>query len=145
VAYTVLPHARAFTARAEAATIPVPERNWAKVVVAFANGQPIQAVVPADCEVDFNRLAGVVGVQDVRIATEDELDWLYPDCEVGAMPPFGPLFRQPVFLDARLADDEEVVFNAGTFDDAVVMSVADFVQLARPTVGRFARPVRRVL
>ena len=142
VAYTVLPHERAFTARAEAAAIPVPARNFAKVVVAFADGEPIQAVVPADCEVDFDRLADVVGVPHVRMANEDELDWLYPDCEVGAMPPFGPLFHQLVFLDERLADGEEIVFNAGTFDDAVVMTFVDFVRLTRPTIGRFAREVR---
>jgi Ala-tRNA(Pro) deacylase len=145
VAYTVLPHARAFTARTEAAAIPVPVRNWAKVVVAFADGEPIQAVVPADCEVDFGRLAELIGVPDVRLASEDELDWLYPDCEAGAMPPFGPMFHQLVFLDELLAEDEEIVFNAGTFDDAVAMTFEDYVKLARPTIGRFARPVRRFL
>jgi Ala-tRNA(Pro) deacylase len=145
VAYTVLPHARAFTARTEAAAIPVPVRNWAKVVVAFADGEPIQAVVPADCEVDFERLAELIGVPDVRLASEDELDWLYPDCEAGAMPPFGPMFHQLVFLDKLLAEDEEIVFNAGTFDDAVAMTFEDYVKLARPTIGRFARPVRRFL
>jgi Ala-tRNA(Pro) deacylase len=145
VPYTVLPHARAFTARTEAAAIPVAARNWAKVVVAFADGEPIQAVVPADCEVDFERLADVIGVPHVRMAREDELDWLYPDCEAGAMPPFGPLFHQLVFLDERLAADDEIVFNAGTFDDAVAMTFADYVSLARPTIGRFARRVRRFL
>ena len=61
------------------------------------------------------------------------------------MPPFGPMFHQLVFLDERLADDEEIVFNAGTFDDAVAMTFADYVKLARPTIGYFARPVRRFL
>jgi len=145
VAYTVLPHARAYTAQAEAAAIPVPARNWAKVVVAFADGEPIQAVVPADCEVDFERLAELIGVPQVRMANEDELDWLYPDCEAGAMPPFGPMFHQLVFLDERLAEGEEIVFNAGTFDDAVAMTFEDYVRLARPTIGFFARPVRRFL
>jgi Ala-tRNA(Pro) deacylase len=145
VAYTVLPHARAFTAEAEAATIPVRPRNWAKVIVAFADGEPVQAVIPADCEVDFERLAEVIGVPSVRMATEDELDWLYPECEVGAMPPLGPMFRQLVFVDERLAEDDEIVFNAGTFDDAVAMTFADFEQLTHPRVGRFARPSRRLL
>jgi Ala-tRNA(Pro) deacylase len=145
VAYTVLPHARAFTAADEAATIPVAARNWAKVVVAFADGEPVQAVVPADYDVDFERLARIIGVPHVRMATEDELEWLYPDCETGAMPPLGPLFRQLVFVDERLADAEEIVFNAGTFDDAVAMSYADFAAITRPVVGRFARLHRQVL
>jgi Ala-tRNA(Pro) deacylase len=142
--YTVLPHARAHTARQEAAAVPVSPGNWAKTVVAFAGGEPIQAVVPADCEVDFNRLANLVG-RHVRIATEDELDWLYPECETGAVPPLGPLFRQLVFVDERLADEDEIVFNAGTFDDAIAMSFIDFVALARPTIGSFARPRQRLL
>jgi Ala-tRNA(Pro) deacylase len=145
VPYTVLPHTRAFTARAEAAVMAVSPRNWAKVVVVFADGEPIQAVVPADCEVDFERLAEVIGVLQVRMATEDELDWLYPDCEAGAMPPFGPLFRQLVFIDERLTEDDEIVFNAGTFDDAVAMRYEDFAALTHPRVGRFAQLARRLL
>ena len=145
VAYTVLPHARAFTATEEAAIIPVAARNWAKVVVGFADGEPIQAVVPADYDVDFERLARIIGVPHVRMATEDELEWLYPDCETGAMPPLGPLFRQLVFVDERLAEGNEIVFNAGTFDDAVAMSYADFAAITRPIVGTFARLPRRLL
>lgn len=138
VAYTVLPHRRAFTATAEAAAAAVPRDSWAKVIVAFADGEPIQAVVPADCDVDLEGLASVVGVPHLRMATEDELDWLYPDCEVGAMPPLGPLFRQLVFLDERLASRAEIAFNAGTFGDAIAMSIRDFKALVRPVVGRFA-------
>ena len=139
VGYTVLPHRRAYTARQEAAVVSVPERFWAKVVTCFADGEPVQAVVPADCEVDFEKLAVVIGVPHVRMATEDELEWLYPDCETGAMPPFGPLYRQLVFVDARLADDERIAFNAGTFANAVAMRFADFVRLTHPTISDFAR------
>ena len=145
VAYAVLPHARATTATEEAATMRVAPCNWAKVVVAFADNEPIQAVVPADYDVDFQRLARIIGVPHVRMATEDELDWLYPDCEAGAMPPFGPLFHQVVFVDGRLAKCEEIVFNAGTFDDAVAMSFADFAALAHPVIARFACPKQHVL
>ena len=145
IAYTVLPHARAFTAVGEATAAAVAPQNWAKVIVAFADGEPVQAVVPADCDVDFDRLAALIGVPHVRMATEDELDWLYPDCEAGAMPPFGPLFRQLVFVDERLAEHAEIVFNAGTFDDAVAMSFVDFAALTRPEIGGFAKPRRRLL
>jgi Ala-tRNA(Pro) deacylase len=140
VGYTVVLHPRAYTAKQEAAAAAVPPNDWAKVVICFADGEPLQAVVPADCDVDFDRLAKVIGVPQVRMATEDELDWLYPDCETGAMPPFGPLYRQLVFVDERLADEVEIAFNAGTFANAVVMRFADFVTLTHPTIGRFARP-----
>ena len=104
VGYTAFPHPRAYTAKQEAAAAAVPQRNWAKVVTCFADGEPLQAVVPADSDVDFERLGRLIGALEVRMATEDELDWLYPDCETGAMPPFGPLYRQLVYVDEHLAD-----------------------------------------
>ena len=140
VRYTVFPHPRAYTARQEAAVSEVPAHNWAKVVTCFADGEPVQAVVPADCNVDLERLAKIIGVPHVRMATEDELDWLYPDCETGAMPPFGPLYRQLVFVDEQLADDIQIAFNAGTFANVVALRFADFVRLIHPVIGRFARP-----
>jgi Ala-tRNA(Pro) deacylase len=138
VAYTVFQHTPAFTAQEEAAVTHVPGRNWAKPVVCFADGEPVQAVVPADLEVDLERLANLARAHDVRLADESELCWLYPDCEVGAMPPFGPLYRQRVYVDEALADDEEIVFNGGTHADAICMRYEDFVSLARPVTGRFA-------
>jgi Ala-tRNA(Pro) deacylase len=139
VPYTVFPHIRAYSAQAEAAVTHVPGRDWAKAVVCFVDGEPIQAVVPADLEVDLDRLAVVARATSIRLAEEDELRWLYPDCERGAMPPFGPLYRQLVYADESLADDEEIVFNAGTHADAVRMRYEDFAAIAHPIVGRFAR------
>jgi Ala-tRNA(Pro) deacylase len=140
VGYTVFPHPRAYTAKQEAAASAVPLHNWAKVVTCFADGEPLQAVVAADCDVDLERLARVIGVPHVRMATEDELDWLYPDCETGAMPPFGPLYRQLVYVDEQLAADEKIAFNAGTFKNAVAMRFSDFTRLTHPVIGSFARP-----
>ena len=139
VAYTVFPHAPAYTAQTEAAVTHIPGRDWAKAVVCFADGQPIQAVVPADCLVDLERLALLVGAMVIRLAKEDELDWLYPDCERGAMPPFGPLYKQAVFVDQALAREDRIAFNAGTHGDAIVMRFDDFAAIAKPIVGRFAQ------
>ena len=144
VPYTAFPHPPAYTAKQEAAAAAVPQRNWAKVVTCFADGEPVQAVVPADCDVDFERLARMIGVPDVRMATEDELDWLYPDCETGAMPPFGPIYRQLVYVDEQLGADDTIAFNAGTFANAVAMRFADFARLTRPMIGRFTRPGTRL-
>lgn len=137
-AYTVFPHRPAFSALEEALVSHMPPRDWAKVVVCFAGGEPIQAVVPADLHIDLARLAKLAGVDMLRLATEDELDWLFPDCERGAMPPLGPMYRQRVFVDAALASEPEIVFNAGTHADGVIMKYADFARLAQPIVGRFA-------
>jgi Ala-tRNA(Pro) deacylase len=138
VAYSVLPHEAAFTAQEEAAVTHVPGRDWAKSVVCFADGEPVQAVVPADLTVDLERLLYLTGADTIRLAREDELEWLYPDCERGAMPPFGPLYKQRVFVDKRLAVEDHIVFNGGTHRDAVSMRYDDFAQLTRPIVGRFA-------
>ena len=138
VAYAVFRHPAAFTAQEEAAVTHVPGRAWAKAVVCFADGVPIQAVVPADREVDLDQLMDLAGAGQLRLASESELDWLYPDCERGAMPPFGPLYRQRIFLDDTLAQQEEIVFNGGTHTDAICMRYGEFAELARPVVGRFA-------
>jgi len=139
VAYTVFPHAPAFSAQEEAAVTHIPGRDWAKAVVCFADGEPIQAVVPADREIDFHRLAEITGARTLRLAGEDELRWLYPDCETGAMPPLGPLYKQTVFVDDTLAAEARIVFNAGTHADAVAMRYADFANITHPIVGCFAR------
>ena len=138
VAYTVFPHPPAYTAQEEAAVTHIPGRDWAKAVICFADGEPIQAVVPADLDVNLDRLLALAGAQAIRLAREDELDWLFPDCERGAMPPLGPLYRQRVFVDEALAEEDHIVFNGGTHADAVLMRYDDFAAIARPIVGRFA-------
>jgi Ala-tRNA(Pro) deacylase len=145
VPYTVVPHRIAFTAQQEAATAHVQGRNWAKVVIFFVDGEPIQAVLPAPLEVNPKRLLDLTGGSDIRLADEDELIRLFPECELGAMPPFGPLYRQRVFVDVALAMEDDIVFNAGTHTEAIRMRWADFAANLRPIVGKFAEtPADRV-
>ena len=139
VAYSVFPHVPAYTAQGEAAATHIPGRDWAKAVICFANDEPIQAVVPADLVVNLDRLLLLADADTIRLAREDELGWLFPDCERGAMPPLGPLYRQRVFVDETLAAEDQIVFNAGTHKDAVSMRFEDFAALTHPVVGRFAR------
>jgi Ala-tRNA(Pro) deacylase len=144
VSYAVVQHPRAFTAQEEAALSHVPGREWAKTVVCLADGEPIQAVLPAHLAIDVERLRTLARVHTLRLAEESEFESLYPGCERGAMPPLGPLFGQRVFVDASLASDEEITFNAGTHTDAVRMRYSAFADLAHPMVGDFAhRPVAR--
>lgn len=140
VPYVVVPHRPAFTAQAEAAATHVPGYDWAKVVVCFVDGEPIEAVVPAPSMVDLDRLLELAGGNEIRLAEEWELPRLFPTCEVGAMPPFGPLFGQTVFVDAALAAEDEITFNAGTHRDAIAMRWTDFVKMVNPIVGKFAEP-----
>ena len=144
VPYSVLPHRAAYTAQEEAAVTHVPGRDWAKAVVCFADGEPVQAVVPADRVVNLEKLLLLTGAATIRLAYESELEWLYPDCERGAMPPLGPMFKQRVFVDEALTKEEEIVFNGGTHADAVCMRYRDFARLSRPTVGRFSEPSKAI-
>jgi Ala-tRNA(Pro) deacylase len=137
VPYQILTHRKAYTAQEEAAVAHVPGREWAKTVVCFADGAPILAVLPALCNVDTERLQRLAGAAKVRLATEKELAPLYQDCEPGAMPPFGCLYGQRVFVDRVLAADPEIVFNAGTHVDAIRMRYEDFARLTTPVVGDF--------
>jgi len=88
--------------------------------------------------VNLARLLDLAGGNAIRLADEEELRGLYPDCEVGAMPPFGPLYGQTVYVDAALALEPQIVFNAGTHRDAIAMHWNDFVKMVNPIVGRFA-------
>jgi Ala-tRNA(Pro) deacylase len=138
VPYTVVPHQPAFTAQEEAAATHIPGRDWAKVVVCFVDGAPIQAVVPAPTTVNLNRLLELARGSEIRLADEGELRDLFPDCEPGAMPPFGPMYQQRVFVDISLAAESDIAFNAGTHSEALCMRWADFAAAVRPIVGRFA-------
>ena len=137
VPYTTFRHPEAFTAQAEAAASHVPGRSWVKIVVCFADDEPIQAVLPAPFMVDLEQLLVLTGACIIRLATEPEFRKLYPDCEPGAMPPFGTLYFQRVFVDRILVGESEMVFNAGTHIDAIRMHYEDFAVVANPVVGAF--------
>jgi Ala-tRNA(Pro) deacylase len=138
VPYSVVPHPPAFSAQQEAASVHVPGRDWAKVVVCFVDGRPVQAVLPAPHVVDLEALALLARGEIIRLAREDELIELFPDCEEGAMPPFGPLYGQEVYVDVSLAGEPEIVFSAGSHSEAIRMRWPDFVASVRPIVGAFA-------
>jgi len=139
VPYSTLVHERAYTARQEAEVAHVPGHRWAKSVVCFIDdSEPILAVVPADFIVNMKALLHLTGARTVRLATESELESLFPGCEAGAMPPFGLLFGLRTFVDVTLASEPELVFNAGTFTDAIRMDYRAFADLEKPLEGSFA-------
>lgn len=139
VPFTVVPHPPGFTAQEDAAAAHVKGRHWAKVVVCLADDEPVEAVVPAPFRVNLEQLRELAGAQSVELAGEAALRRWYPDCEMGAMPPLGPLYGHTVFVDARLALEPEIVFNAGTHREAIAMRWTDFVKMVNPIVGRFAQ------
>lgn len=139
VSYAVIHHPAAYTARREAAAAHVTGHEWAKAVVCMADGQPTLAVVPGDHIVDREQLRQLADADEMRLATEAEISHLYWGCEVGAVPPLGPLYGQRVFLDRSMADNDEITFSAGSHRAAIRMRFRDFEELVNPTVGSFAR------
>ena len=138
VPYTTFRHPEAFTAQGEAAVSHVPGRSWAKIVVCIADTEPILAVLPAPFMLDLEQLRVLTGAGVLRLASEHEFQQLYPDCELGAMPPFGNLYVQRVFVDQSLVGETDMAFNAGTHTDAIRMHYWDFADVAHPVVGVFS-------
>ena len=145
VPYTTFTHPEAFTAQVEAALSHVPGRSWAKVVICLADSEFIAAVVPAPSLVDLAKLRVLAGAQALRLAYEHEFRALSPDCEAGAMPPFGfgGQFLHRVFVDGSFVGEPEMVFNAGTHTDAIRMHYRDFADLVHPLVGCISCPPTR--
>jgi Ala-tRNA(Pro) deacylase len=133
-------HPLAYTARDTARTEHVPPRSFAKVVVVHSEDGFAMAVLPADRIVDLEELRMAFGARHLRLATERELDELFPDCELGAMAPFGngTLSELPIWVDGLLLAEETISFNAGTHRDVVQMSTEDWEQVVKPSVLAFA-------
>ena len=132
-------HAVAYTAQEVAAAEHIPGRMLAKVVIVLGDGKLSMLVLPAPARVDMDRAAASLGAKELRLAHEDEFADRFPGCEVGAMPPFGNLYDLPVFVDRSLAEDETIVFEAGTHTDTMSMKYADFERLVKPQTAEFAR------
>lgn len=145
VHYDVLRHARAFGALHVARTLHVPEQQMAKVVIVKVKNRFVTTVLPATWWVDLHGLRKMFSTHRVRLATEREITELFPDCEVGAMPPFGTLYGLPVYVDQSLARDGKIFFEGGTHSEAISMRYWDFAALVFPTVAELHRPPREVL
>lgn len=138
VKYVVVSHSKAYTAQGIAAIAHIPGQELAKTVVVKLDGALALAVLPASYQVDLLALKKVVGVKDASLAGEGEFKQQFPDCETGAMPPFGNLYGMPVYVDKTLTRDKEIAFNAGTHFELIRMAYADFDRLAKPEVLQFS-------
>ncbi|HSK82709.1 MAG TPA: YbaK/EbsC family protein [Rubrobacter sp.] len=131
-------HPRAVSAQEVAASEHVPGRMLAKTVMVLADGEMVMLTLPAPYQVDLEKAAAALGVDEARLAEEEEFEDSFPDCEVGAMPPFGNLYGVPVYVEKTLAEDETMVFRSGTHTETMSVSYSDFERLVEPTVAQFA-------
>lgn len=138
VHYTTISHKPTYTAQEIAAAAHVPGKNLAKTVMIKLEGKMAMAVLPAAYHVNFRLLKEAIGANEVVLAREDEFKDLFPEYEIGAMPPFGNLYGLDVYVAESLAEDSEIAFNAGTHTDLVKMSYETFAKMVKPKVLRFS-------
>ena len=135
--YERLKHPPRFTAQELAEVEHIDGRHHAKVVMLKQGSDSWMMVLPADRMIDFDKLPALTG-RGVTLATEGEFKSLFPDCETGAMPPFGELYGVPTYVDQTLKDDDYIVFEAGTHTDAMRMKYREWERLAHPVVADFS-------
>jgi Ala-tRNA(Pro) deacylase len=135
VRYQMITHPTAYTAQEVAAVEHVSGYRVAKVIMAAVDSALVMLVLPAPHRVDLLKLRKALGVETARLAREDEFAHVFPDCELGAMPPFGNLYGIAVYVDESLAHDPQIVFNAGSHRETMTVAYADFERLARPLIA----------
>ena len=138
VRYEVGYHERIYTSQEIAAAMHVPGKELAKVVMVKADGKMVMLVLPASYRVDMKKLKVVLNCKKVEMAKEVDFQELFPDCEVGAMPPFGNLYNLEVWVDQVLAGDELIVFRAGSHVETLKIKYNDYARLVNPKVGDFS-------
>jgi Ala-tRNA(Pro) deacylase len=140
VKYVSITHSPAFTAQEIAqeiaASAHIPGKELAKTVMVKLDGEMAMAVLPASFRVDFGLLKKAAGAKKAELAGEDEFKGAFPECELGAMPPFGNLYGMPVYASEALAEDEEIAFNAGSHIELLKLAYKEFERLVKPTVAR---------
>ena len=138
VKYDLHEHAQAYAARETAIKAGVPIRLFAKTVLVRLDGLMSMAVVPSDHKINFNLLRQAAEADTISLALEHDFEKRFPDCDLGAMPPFGNLYDMTVYVDSHLAAVDIITFNAGTHTETITMDFADFERLAAPNMAQFA-------
>lgn len=137
VAFSTITHPLSFTAEGIARVSHIPGRMMAKSVVLNADGKWVMAVMPANKKIDLNKVKEILSTKTTELANENNLKDIFPDCEIGAMPPFGNLYGMDVIVSADLTLDEEIAFNAGDHRELMEVNYKDYARLVHPQVMSF--------
>jgi Ala-tRNA(Pro) deacylase len=138
VKYVRISHSMAYTAQEVAASAHITGKNVAKTVIVKLGGKMAMAVLPAAYQLDFNLMREAAGGGEVELAGEAEFKSVFPDCETGAMPPFGNLYGMDVFVAESLAEADEIAFNAGSHTELIQLAYADFERLVKPVLAKLS-------
>jgi len=138
VKYIVITHSKAYTSQGVAASAHISGNELAKTVMLKQDGELCMAVLPASRQVDLAKFANFTNSRECSLASEREFKDRFPDCEVGAMPPFGNLYGLRVYVDTSLIRDKEIAFNAGSHLELIQLAYSDFEKLVEPAITDFA-------
>ncbi len=138
IQYLTITHSQAYSAQKVAASAHISGWEIAKTVIIKIDGKMAMAVLPASTRINMKLIREVTGTDNVALATEEEFEKLFPECETGAMPPFGNLYDMDVYVAKSLSVDEEIAFNAGTHTELIRMFYKDFERLVKPKVVEFS-------
>jgi Ala-tRNA(Pro) deacylase len=138
IKYVTITHSTAYTAQGIAALTHTKGKELAKTVIVKIDDAMAMAVVPASYQVDLSLLKAAAGTKKIALATESEFRGGFPECETGAMPPFGQLYGMPVFADESLTRDKEIASSAGSHHELIRLSFDDFARLVQPKIATFA-------
>ncbi|MEI7747657.1 MAG: YbaK/EbsC family protein [Chlorobiaceae bacterium] len=138
VRYFVVSHSPAYTAQEIAAAAHVPGKELAKTVVVTLDGKMAMVVLPASHQLDFDLLRKLTSARKVELASEKEFADVFPECEIGAMPPFGNLYGMDVYVSEELEDDDEIAFNAGAHTELLRLSYENYKRLVHPKVAKLS-------
>jgi len=138
VKHEIHQHRPSFTSQQMAAEEHTPGMYVAKPVIVKAKEKYYMCVLPACCKIDFDALKSQLGVKDMDLADEKELAKLFPDCSLGAEPPFGNLYDMTTIMDKSLESDEEILFQSGTHEQSIKIKMADYMRIVKPKILSFA-------
>ena len=137
VDYITIPHSTAFTAQEAAASAHIPGIEFAKTVIVKIDDRLAMVVLPASYRINLGLLKQETNASIVELASEEDFKDVFPECETGAMPPFGNLYGLDVYVEESLIEDSEIAFNAGSHSELLQMSYADFERLVHPNIAKF--------
>ncbi len=139
VPYVTIRHSIAYTARETAASAHIPRKGVAKTVILKIDGKLAMAVLPASHQLDTALLKKAIGAHSVEIAGESEFKDMFPECDIGAMPPFGNLYGLEVIAEGLLAENESIAFNACSHTELIQLSYNDFIKTVKPKIAAFSK------
>lgn len=138
IKYKILRHGEVYTSQELAAVQHVPGKSLAKVVILKTQDGYVMAVLPACYSLLLKKLKKILRAKTLRLAKENEIGNLFPDCEIGAMPPFGNLYEMPVYVDESMSGVEDMVFEAGNHTHTIRMKYKDFERIVQHSKEEFA-------